>query len=129
MSVSYTAPSLNSSGTTFNQFQTGGIATILVNLVVANSLDIAATTRILGGVEGASRAIRTARDTVSNYLSGYPVDQAQTVATLADCSAVLHALAQSIDEAGTLIAANPGTVVQAVTPAPDYVPFSERTWS
>jgi hypothetical protein len=111
--VSYTAPTITASGGTFAQLQALGLSGWLDLLATANSLTDAQRAELHRSALSNQIFLRAA-GAVTNYTSGAPVATADIAAELLDLATVFSVVATALNEIGTLIDANPGTLTNKV---------------
>ena len=117
--MSYTAPTITASSGTFAQLQTGGLPVQLELLITANSgLSQFQINEIRGllahTIENTNH--RAAR-VVHNFLAGRPVASATVTQQILDYATVFAVLSTALNEIGTLVDANAGTLGTTVSPA------------
>lgn len=121
MSVVYTAPTITPSGASFAQLRSYGVPGLAALIAALNGLSSKTSSRINAGPAGASDCYRALTTAVDNYLHGDPASQADVLAIVADCAAYFRAVADAADEAGGLIAANPGTLTEVLPQPGDWI--------
>jgi hypothetical protein len=129
--ASYSAPTVATSGASFSQLQAAApnaLLGLLALLAGHDSLSPQTTAALAGGPTGASGAWNSAAAAISSYLAGSPVDQQGACDLIEQSAAVFRAIAQGLDDAGALIAANPGTLSTVAGPAPSYTLTVLRTF-
>ena len=131
--MSYTPPTVVTSGVTWTTVQALGFHGTLAKVALANGLAPALASRIKSS-DAVSGAVQAYASLVDRYLSGDPVDLASTLSRASDLARVFRSLAQAADDVNTPIAANPGTVHDVIvkpvgggTTAGQYVKH-RRTW-
>ena len=114
--MSYTTPTIAASGGTFAQLQAGGLSGQVERIIAANGFSGRAVSLIRSGESGQfQRLYGAAAEAVSNYVRGVPMTTADANALLLDLATALKALLAATEEVATLVAANPGTIRQAIT--------------
>jgi hypothetical protein len=128
--MAYVAPVVPASGTTFAQFQAGGISAMVERQIAL--LVSGGTTPVRISLLRAARAGNLQRvykklsTLVEEWNAGRPMVGADAELKLADLHIVFIALAQACQEAGGLMDANPGTL--GSKPTPLNVAQAVRTW-
>jgi hypothetical protein len=110
--MSYTGPTITASSGTFAQLKTGGLKQQLELLIAANSgltQGQINQIRALLKVDGVSPILRAAGH-IDNWLHGDPVADATVAQQVLDYATVFATLATALNEVGTLLDANKGTV-------------------
>lgn len=116
--MSYTAPTITASGGTWAEFKTYGFAGQIEAVIAANSFNQAVINEIRAFRKGNSGLkIADINSAMNNYLHGLPVATADINTQLLNHATAVAALLTAINEANTLIAANPGTLTTTVNPA------------
>jgi hypothetical protein len=126
--ATYTPPSITASGTTFAQFQTGGISGHLERLIAAQTgLSTKAIEMARAGKQVRFQQVYNRLSAVvEEFNSGRPSSTANVAAAFADLATVFAMLNTLCNEAGTLIAANPGTLHTGINPVGNA--FTYRGW-
>lgn len=109
----YTPPVLAPSGTTFAQFQAGGLRGQLDRVAAANSLSPSVRGLIVGNLSALQAGIR---HVVDSFIQGDPTPAAEVSARLLTFATAVKALQVALDEINTLVDANPGTLANTVKP-------------
>lgn len=127
----YTPPVVPPSGTTFAQFQHGGISAMIDRLIGVMIAAGPVTTSQLSMLRAAKQGnlqpvYKNLATLAEEWNAGRPVPAAVTEAKVADLQMVFMALSQLIGEAGVLMDANPGTLGFKPTPLNAALPV--RTW-
>jgi hypothetical protein len=128
--MTYTPPVLPASGTTFAQFQAGGITAMLdrlIGLVIAGGTTPTRISLLRAAKQGNLQPVFKKLTTMAaEWNSGHPMPTANVATNLGDLHIVFMALAQCCQEAGVLMDANPGTLSKKATPL--NVARDVRTW-
>jgi hypothetical protein len=129
--MTYTPPVVPASGTTFAQFQRGGISAMIDRLIGVMIGAGPVTTSQLSMLRAAKRGnlqpvYKNLATLVAEWNAGRGMPSAVTAAKLSDLHMVFMALSQLCGEAGTLMDANPGTLGKQPTAL--NVARDVRTW-
>ena len=108
--MSYTAPVLTPSATTWAQLQSLGAQGVAQKIAAVNHCDKDIVSRLSGGKKTIAEAYAAYVSMVERYAVGDPVEGTDFATRLLNIATVFHALAQTCDEINTLISANPGTI-------------------
>jgi hypothetical protein len=127
----YTPPVVPASGTTFAQFQHGGLTAMIERLIGVMIAGGPVTTSQLSMLRAAKQGnlqpvYKNLATLVEEWNAGRGVPSAVTAAKLSDLQMVFMALSQLCGEAGVLMDANPGTL--GMKPSPLNAAQAWRTW-
>jgi hypothetical protein len=126
--LAYTPPAITASGTTFAQWQTFGLVGHLEKLIAANTFTANQVIGLRYAETGKLQIVfDNARNLIEGYLRGEPMDNATAAQKLLDRAVMFSALATLMNEAGTLMAANQGTL-SAMVKNPAQHQYLHRTF-